>query len=154
MFVMYGRHALSAQILEASLLGAGTALRLVGNAWSMVKRLRQATHEYAPPPFDSRVRSFVRSGEPQTPPKVDECAYGKAPTRRLHSIVSPRLSLDVATPGKKKKKSKPTSTRKKVRTSCGSPPRTWSLVGCNSPVMRFAEHLTGLRAWCRQCLPG
>ena len=27
-------------------------------------------------------------------------------------------------------------------------------VGCSSPFMRLAEHLTALRAWCKQCLPG
>ena len=38
-----------AQMLEVSLLGVGTALRLEMDAWSMVKRLRQATNEDAPP---------------------------------------------------------------------------------------------------------
>ena len=33
-----------------SLLGVGTVLCLGRNAWSMVKRLRQATNEYASPP--------------------------------------------------------------------------------------------------------
>ena len=37
-------------MLEVSLLGVGTVLRLERNAWSKVKRLRQATNEYAPPP--------------------------------------------------------------------------------------------------------
>ena len=27
-------------------------------------------------------------------------------------------------------------------------------VGCSSPFMRLAEHLTALCAWCKQCLPG
>ena len=36
-------------MLEVSLLGVGTVLRLERDAWSMVKRLRQATNEYAPP---------------------------------------------------------------------------------------------------------
>ena len=27
------------------------------------------------------------------------------------------------------------------------------LEGCSSPFMRLAEHLTALRAWCKQCLP-
>ena len=35
-------------MLEVSLLGVGTVLRLERDAWSMVKRLRQATNEYAP----------------------------------------------------------------------------------------------------------
>ena len=41
---------MSAQTLEACLLGVGKVLRLERDAWSMFKRLRQATIEYAPPP--------------------------------------------------------------------------------------------------------
>ena len=39
-----------AKMLEVFLLGVGTVLRLKGDAWSMVKLLRKATIEYAPPP--------------------------------------------------------------------------------------------------------
>ena len=39
---------MSAQMLEVSPLGVGTVLRLERDAWSMVKRLGQATNEYAP----------------------------------------------------------------------------------------------------------
>ena len=38
------------QLLEVSLVGAGTVLRSEKNARSMVERLRQATHE-SPPPY-------------------------------------------------------------------------------------------------------
>ena len=38
---------MSAQMLEVSLLGVGTVLHLEKDAWSMVKRLRQATNECA-----------------------------------------------------------------------------------------------------------
>ena len=41
---------MSAQMLEVSLLGVGTVLRLERDDWSMVKSLRQATHEYPPSP--------------------------------------------------------------------------------------------------------
>ena len=43
---------MSAQMTEVSLLivGLGTVLRLERDAWSMVKRLRQATNEYPPHP--------------------------------------------------------------------------------------------------------
>ena len=41
---------MSTSLLEVSLLGVGTMLRLERDAWSIVKRLRQATHEYLPPP--------------------------------------------------------------------------------------------------------
>ena len=42
---------MNTQMLEVSLLGVGTVLRLERNAPSMVKGPRQATNEYAPPPF-------------------------------------------------------------------------------------------------------
>ena len=49
---------MSAQMLEVSLLGVGTVLRLERDAWSMVKRLRQATNEYAlPPPAKVRMKN-------------------------------------------------------------------------------------------------
>ena len=44
------KNAMSAQLLEVSLLGVGTVLRLERGARSMVKWLRQATNEYRPPP--------------------------------------------------------------------------------------------------------
>ena len=42
---------MSAQMLEESLLGVGTMLRLERDAWSMVISLGQATNERAPPPL-------------------------------------------------------------------------------------------------------
>ena len=41
--VVYGRNVMSTSMLEVYLLGVGTVLRLERDAWSMVKRLRQAT---------------------------------------------------------------------------------------------------------------
>ena len=41
---------MSAHMIEVSLLGIGTVLRLERDAWSMAKWLRRATKEYAPPP--------------------------------------------------------------------------------------------------------
>ena len=49
-YVIYGKIVMSVQTLEVSLLGVRTVLRLESDAWSMVKWLRQATNEYAPPP--------------------------------------------------------------------------------------------------------
>ena len=46
--VGYGRYVMSIELLEVSLLGPGTVLRLERDAWSIVKRLRRATNEYAP----------------------------------------------------------------------------------------------------------
>ena len=43
---IYGKNVMSARMLEVSLLGVGTVLRLERDAWSMVKWLRQATNEY------------------------------------------------------------------------------------------------------------
>ena len=40
----------STSMLEVSVLRGGTVLRLESDAWSMVKRLRQATNEYTSPP--------------------------------------------------------------------------------------------------------
>ena len=40
---------MSAQMLEVSLLGVGTVLRLERDAWSMLKWLRRATNEDTPP---------------------------------------------------------------------------------------------------------
>ena len=42
---------MSAQMLEVSLVGVGTVLRLGRDTWSMVKWLRQAPNESAPPPL-------------------------------------------------------------------------------------------------------
>ena len=36
-YVVYGRSVTSAQMLEVSLFGVGTVLRLATDAWSMVK---------------------------------------------------------------------------------------------------------------------
>ena len=46
------------------------------------------------------------------------------------------------------------SINKKVGTRCRSPSYERFLKGCSSPFMRLAEHLTALRAWCKQYLPG
>ena len=47
-YVVYGRNVMSTSLLEVPLLGVGTVHRLERDAWSMVKRLRQATNVYAP----------------------------------------------------------------------------------------------------------
>ena len=46
-------------MLGVSLIGVGTVLRFERGAWSMVKRLRQATNEYAPPPLRLHFLFFV-----------------------------------------------------------------------------------------------
>ena len=60
-------------------------------------------------------------------------------------VVLPFLSLAVTTP-----------EIKFTHRSChpyASPPHRLFFVGCGSPFTRLAQHLTALRAWCKQCLP-
>ena len=47
---IYRTNVMSTSMLEMSLLGVGTVPHLERDAWSMVKRQRQATNEYAPVP--------------------------------------------------------------------------------------------------------
>ena len=39
-------------------------------------------------------------------------------------------------------------------TRCRCPSYERFLKGCSSPFTRLADHLTALRTWCKQCLPG
>ena len=59
--IVYGRSAISAQMLEVSLLGVGTVLRLERDAWSMVwsKDSRQATNAYPSPRSGSVKKKWV-----------------------------------------------------------------------------------------------
>ena len=50
---IWKKNLVSAQMPEASLIGVETVLRLERDAWPLVKRLRQATTEYASPPRPS-----------------------------------------------------------------------------------------------------
>ena len=96
---------MSAQLLEVSLLGVGTVLRLERNAWSMVKWLRQATNEYAPlSPLPS----------PRRP------SPSPAPFPRGSYIVNPLQYLEVATPENKSSNSTLSSISKKIRITSGS----------------------------------
>ena len=72
---------MSAQMLEVSLLGVGTVLRLGRDAWSMVKRLRQATNEDPPPPAAPRSasRPFVYPSYP--PPDAWSVKTRRAPSQ-------------------------------------------------------------------------
>ncbi|CAM9392162.1 unnamed protein product, partial [Sphacelaria rigidula] len=56
--VVSGRNVMGTEMLEVSLLGVGTVLRLERDAWSMVKRPRQATNEHAPPPIYLQICKF------------------------------------------------------------------------------------------------
>ena len=49
--VIYGNNVTSAQLADVYLLGLRTVLRLKRDAWSLVKLVRQARTEYAPPPL-------------------------------------------------------------------------------------------------------
>ena len=71
---------MSAQLLEVSLLGAGTLLGLERDAWSMVKLLRRPTNEYPPPlpalaprpppPLVGGPRAHPESGPAHSPPGI------------------------------------------------------------------------------------
>ena len=69
--VMYGNSVASGQVLEASLLGVGTVLRLGRDAWLMVKYLRQATNEYPlhPPTPSTTPASTLPPTAPLPPPQ-------------------------------------------------------------------------------------
>ena len=60
-------------MLQLSLLGVGTVLRLGNDAWSMVKRLRQATNDCAPPRVEEEVDK-------------QNCPCGKATESRTHIV--------------------------------------------------------------------
>ena len=62
---------MSAKMLEVSLLRVETVLRLERDAWPMVKRLRQATNEYAPPPAHKE-RWLVWGGKIYTQIELEE----------------------------------------------------------------------------------
>ena len=63
---------MSAHMLEASLLGVGTVLRLESDAWSMVKLPRRATNEYPPPAAHYGTRlHFYREKTPAISSLVD-----------------------------------------------------------------------------------
>ena len=83
------------EMLEVSLLGVGTVLRLGRDAWSTVKRLRQATNEYAPspparPPKDST--AAVSLSYHHTIPLCLLTAVPRRPTQppHVHLLTSPR----------------------------------------------------------------
>ena len=64
-----GRSVMSAQLLEVSLLGVGTVLRLERDAWSKVEGLRQATNEY--PPFPPPPpRNYIYNSWPRLAPTL------------------------------------------------------------------------------------
>ena len=83
--------------------------------------------------------------------RITWCEYRKAPTRQLHGNtrcffwsghIRKHNTLALS------------SISKKVGTRCRSPSYEWFFEGCSSPFMRLADHLTALRAWCKQCPPG
>ena len=58
---------MNAQMLEVSLTGVGTVLRLERDAWSMVKCPRQVTNEYVlPPPTPSLEKEEISGTLPHT----------------------------------------------------------------------------------------
>ena len=68
-------------MLEVSLLGVGTVLRLERDAWSIVRSLRQATNEYVPP---STLDRFMK---PSSTPKRPLYSNSKSPPTKGFPIV-------------------------------------------------------------------
>ena len=80
---------------------------------------------------------------------VGSCSvHGKAPMGQLHSnpIAVSRSGHTGKQINQFIRRSRPCVQK--------SPPHKRFLVGCSSPFMRLAEHLTVLRAWCQRYLPG
>ena len=73
---------MSAQMLEVSLLGIGTVLRLERDAWSMVKWLRRVTNEYAPP----RVYVCMTHREPRSTVRAAGTAHTLLGTNYLEFV--------------------------------------------------------------------
>ena len=59
-----------ARILEVSLLRVGTVLHLERDAWSLVKRLRQAKHQHPPPPYPQNSPFNSRKSIQRRPPRL------------------------------------------------------------------------------------
>ena len=92
---------------------------------------------------------FVR-GEPYLRTRgmvewIKKCVYGKAPTRYLRS--KPIACLW------KWPHQKINQLIDAVSHVQENAPQKRFVVGCSPPFMRLAQHLTALRAWCKQCLP-
>ena len=96
-----------------------------------------------------RVRQFVRGGKPYLRIRGMLESYGGYMVRHPRGSqyrVCPLLSPEVKTP-----KKQINSLDAVIPYAC--PPQTLCLVGCSSPFMRFAQHLSALRTWCKQCSP-
>ena len=70
---------------------------------------------------------------------------------QLHSNTHSFIAVSgVATPEKKRNSLALSSISKKIDKMCRRPSYERFLEECSSPFMRLAEHLTLLRAWCKQ----
>ena len=108
---------------------------------ALVGSTRQATARYTP--------------DRQMPTPPPPSIHVSLPPLPLPMITNPS-SVCLPTPRQRFSNPPPTlsSICKKARKRCRSSPHKRLLVGCNSPFTRLAEHLTALRAWFGQCLPG
>ena len=102
----------------------------------------------------SRVRSFVRDGELllRTSGMIVSQSVNMVRHSRGSYIVVPIAVSGSGPTGNYVNPLKLSSISKYVGTMCRSPFYERFLEGCSSPFMRLAEHLTTLRAWCKQCL--
>ena len=75
-------------------------------------------------------------------------------SRSVNIVRHPRgryIFVPIAVSGVATPENKVTHWRRHKR--CRSPSYERFLEKCSAPFMRLAEHLTALRAWCKQCLP-
>ena len=75
------------------------------------------------------------------------------PRGNLPSLI-PTVASGVTAPENKSSLSALSSISKRAGARCRSPSYERFLEGCRSPLMRLAERVTALRAWCKQCPPG
>ena len=85
-------------MLEVSLLGVGTLLRLQRGAWSRVKWIRQATNEYAPPPSPLPSPPLSLLPHPPLVPSLSPPPHPSAPPLPLSSLSLPTLRSIVPVP--------------------------------------------------------
>ena len=97
-----------------------------------------------------QARSVVFQQSTLTEPNenCERGTYLSSPPRGSY-IVYPLLSLELGTPENKSIRWTPSSSKWDA-----SLLQKRFLVGCSSLFVQLAQHLTEIRAWCKQCLPG
>ena len=129
-------------MLEVSLLGAGTVLRLERDAWSTVKSRRQAKDEY------HMYSPFVRSVSNKNK-SLAECVCHSDKFMQIYLDFLANMdgvSLDISLVPHSQFWAVVSTTNCHISVETLPP----SLEGCRSPFMRLAEHLPALCGSCNQ----